>query len=871
MTPSNAQGVRDILIDPSANGKVFSSFLLELEKAHGIDFIGDMDRLEALTVHGIERPIRLMDYLRSFSALLEIVRSGERVVVIIDQSLLKEYGNMGPRYVILSPGSDLQLHGNVRDALSESPLSGAQVLMMDSKQRDVSGDDGSFHIRKTDAPFTFLRVSHSGYDTEDLIVAFSEHSRQREIDVKLFQTSKELAGVTVTAERINENVVGQLSGIEKLSIATIRTMPTFMGEVDPIRSITTLPGVTTAGELASGFNVRGGDAGQNLILQDGAVIYNPSHLFGFFSAFNPDMVSDVTLYKGNGPANFGGRISSVLDVSLKKGDATRHTVSGGVGLVSSRIAAEGPLINSKSSYMIGARLSYCNWLLGATSNRQLNNSSARFYDVTARFLHTINEDNFVTFSIYNSYDAFKLETDSLFSWQTLNFSASWDHTISSRMYSTLSVNQTNYYSNVFSDDPVETYEYQNAIRGAGVRYNLTYSLGEDRKIVVGVSGDGSLIEPGKLVPREGALNIAAANMQDQRMLEGAAYIQADVGLGERLLVSAGFRYSLFGRFGPETIYGYDFNDMNGRYPSVNDSIQYTSGSLISSFHGAEPRISLRFLVGSNASLKGSFYRGFQYMHLISNTTSTTPQDYWIASGPMLRPQSGNQYSIGYFQNFRDNQYEFSVEGFYKTIDNAVDYMEGADITLNPVLEAGLVQGKGLAYGAELFLKKKAGRFNGWLSYTYSRSLRQFSSANVSHIINDGQYYASAFDQPNIVSLLMTYNFSQRCILSANFRYNTGRPITIPVSKFSYDVYLSVLNYSERNEYRIPDYHRLDLSLTVKDRPHKLSRYRGEFVFSVFNVYGRRNAYSVTFDRFGKARRLSILGSVFPSVSYNFKF
>ena len=866
-----AQSLKDVVVSPSDNDKILSVLLNELEKKYNLDFVGDMDRLQALTVQGIEKPVRIMDYLDGLSGLFSIEKINDRIIVIIDHTLLRQHAFTKPQFVALTPQSAGRLTGRVTDALSESALVGAQVFLPGVQRGALTDSEGGFQVQDQSRTFLFARISYTGYDTENIVVVRSPYAKHNRMDVKLFQTSKELDGVTITADRINENVMRQISGVEKLSIATIKTVPTFMGEVDPIRSLTTLPGISTAGELSSGFNVRGGDVGQNLVLQDGAVIYNPSHLFGFFSAFNPDMVSDVALYKGNGPAHFGGRVASVLDVSLKKGDATRHTVTGGVGLVSSRLSAEGPLVKNKSSYMIGGRLSYCNWLLNATDNQQLNNSTAKFYDITAKLLHTINKNNFITLSVYSSHDAFRLETDSLFSWQTLNFSADWDHTFNSKMYSTLTLNQTNYYSAVDSDDEIEKFTYRNAIRGVGMKYDLTYALSEDRKLIVGIEGNGTQLEPGKLTPREGAFNVKAADMQDQRMIDGAVYAQADLALSEKLSVSAGLRYSFFGRFGNEAIYTYDYNNMDGRYPTISDTTYYTSGDVIQTYSGAEPRISIRYLTGANASIKASFYRGYQYMHLISNTTSTTPQDYWVASGPVLKPQIGNQYALGYFQNFSDNLYEFSVEGFYKNIEHAIDYMEGADITLNPRLEAGLVQGKGLAYGAEVFLKKTSGRFNGWLSYTYSRSLRQFDSANGSMMINGGSYFASAFDQPHIASLLLNYRVGQRCILSANFRYNTGRPITIPVSKFPYDVYLSVLNYSERNEYRIPDYHRLDLSFTVKDKPHKLSRFRSELVFSVFNVYGRRNAYSITFDRYGMAKKLSILGSVFPSVSYNFSF
>jgi len=868
---AEAQNLRDIQVKPSDNGKIFSTLLKEIEKEHSIDFLADFERLNALTVHGIESPVRLMDYLDTYSGLLEIEKVNEHVIILIDRAILKGHQFVKPRYVVLKSDQSETLSAMVTDALAKTPLVGARVYSPVERRGTATDETGRFSLAVSISPYALVQVSFSGYDTENLIVGLSPYGDETALSVGLLQSSKELMGVTITAERINENVVSQISGLEKMSMATIKTIPTFMGEVDPIRSLTTLPGVTTAGELASGFNVRGGNVGQNLILQDGAAIYNPSHLFGFFSAFNPDIVSDVALYKGNGPANFGGRVSSVLDVALKNGSTSKHTISGGVGLISSRLTAEGPIAKGKTSYIIGGRISYCNWLLNASGNLQLQSSSAKYHDITAKILHNINDNNFITLSVYNSYDDFRLQTDSLFSWQTLNFSATWDHTFNEHLFSKFTVTQTNYLSEVQSEDEIEKFNYQNSIRGAGLKYGVTYTISENDKITAGLEGNASKLEPGKMTPSEGSFNVEPQDMQDQRSIEGAVYLQADISLGEKFVVSPGIRYSWFGRFGNESIYSYDYEHMNGRYPSIADTTTYTSGQLISQYGGLEPRISMRYLIGTNASIKASFYRGYQYLHLISNTTSTTPQDYWIASGPQLKPEAGNQYSLGYFQNFSENVYEFSVEGFYRTIDNAVDYMEGADITLNPILESGIAQGKGKTYGVEVFFKKASGRFNGWLSYTFSRSLRQFDGTGNGIVINEGGYYASAFDQPHVASVLLNYRFGARVSLSANFRYNTGRPITIPVSKFAYDVYLSVLNYSERNEYRIPDYHRLDLSLTVKDNPHKLSRYHGEFVFSIFNVYGRRNAYSVTFDRYGKARQLSILGSIFPSVSYNFSF
>lgn len=868
------QDVDRIFVDESDNGKVFADFLKQIENDHDIDFIADMDRLKSMTVTGISGRQRLMDYLEYFNATLKIVRISDQVVFIIHRSVLQANRWEQEEYVVLkeSRGATISLNGIVQDALKKEALIGAQIYLPSIKKGASTNESGEFHIETSDKEITIAEVKYAGYDAGKFVIGRSPYGQSSTLTIGLFETSKELAGVTITADRINENVVGQLSGVEKLSIETIKLVPTFMGEVDPIRSLTTLPGVSTAGELASGFNVRGGDLGQNLILQDGATIYNPSHLFGFFSAFNPDMVSDVTLYKGAGPANFGSRIASVLDVSLKKGDATRHSVTGGVGLITSRLSAQGPLVKNKSSYLIGGRISYCNWLLRATGDLQLRNSSANFYDVTAKIVHTFNEKNFVTLSVYNSYDAFKLETDSLFSWQTFNVSAGWDHTFSNNLFSNLTLQYSTYYTDVESFDRIEKFNYRNSIANAGIKYNVTRTLSEESKILAGFESTVSRVEPGKLTPRAESINIGFQDMQDQRMIESALFVQSDLKLTDKLSLSIGLRYSNFMRVGPEDIYSFDYSNLNGRYPSVADTVSYKSGSLIKQYGGFEPRVSTRYLLGRNTSLKASFYRGYQYMHLISNTTSTTPQDYWVASGPVLRPQIGDQFTLGYFQNFSDNLYEFSVEGFYKNIDNAVDYMEGADITLNPILEAGLLQGKGKAYGAELFVKKTSGRLSGWVSYTYSRSLRKFmGDGDRSNLINDGKFYASAFDQPHRASVVVNYRLGLRTFFTANFNYSSGRPITIPVSKFSYDVYLSVLNYSQRNAYRIPDYHRLDLSLTIKDKPHKTSRYHDEWVFSIFNVYGRHNAYSITFDSFGKAKKLSILGSIFPSISYNFRF
>jgi hypothetical protein len=864
-----AQDARNIWVDVPDNGKILSELLSESEKKYDVDFIYDEKTFRALTSTRITERTRLLDYLKDYLPTMEVVKIQDNVVAIVNR-VDAQLGMRKENYIVLkeTPSDNVFIEGIVTDARTGEPLIGAHISVTDQKKAGLADIHGDFRVTGLNKGLLWIEVSYQGYETGSYMIGFSRFGKAEKISATLAPASIQLESVTITSTKINENVTSQLSGVAKLSIETIKATPAFMGEVDPIRSLTTLPGVSTPGELASGFNVRGGETGQNLILQDGATIYNPSHLFGFFSAFNPDMVSGVTLYKG-GPANFGGRISSVLDVSLKNGDAGKSSVSGGFGTISSRLSAEGPLKRNKSSYVIGGRVSYCNWLVKATDDIRLQKSSANFYDVTAKVFQTINKNNFLTFSIYNSYDAFSLATDSVFSWGSQNYAFKWDHVYSEKLFSYLSVASSNYFSEVQSNDEIDLFTYRNSIKNLVLKYDLTYAFNDESKLMAGVESSGSVLEPGKLVPAANAVNVQAANMNNQRALESAVYVQADFELSPKWSLSAGLRYSYFLRLGEDEIYEYDYNNVHGRYPAITDTVGYANGEVVKKYSGLEPRLSARYMIGKTSSLKASFFRGYQYMHQISNTTTVTPQAYWVASGPYLQPEIGNQFSLGYFQNLKDNRYELSFEGFYKKIENAVDYIEGADITLNPALEAGLSQGKGLAYGVEALLKQNTGRLNGWLAFTYSRSLRQFdNSSNI--VINNGDYYASTYDQPYHISLVLNYQISPRTIFSTNFNYSTGRPITIPVSKFSYEAYLAVLNYSKRNEYRIPDYHRLDFSLTIKDNPKKNKRVTGEWVFSIFNVYGRKNTYSISFNSYGTAQKLSVLGTVFPSVTYNFK-
>ncbi|RUA33418.1 MAG: TonB-dependent receptor [Bacteroidetes bacterium] len=872
---TQSQNLRRINIQPSDNGKIYSEFLQEVEDRENVNIVFNEQKLRARTVRGIE--FSNTDFYKFLERSLKIanfnvVRLEDDLAIIAGMDISESYGTRKENYAVLQgiPGQEVTIKGTVLDKSINEPIIGTQVFITGSNIGAVTDINGNFSF-KTNARILELNINFIGFEKKSMVVGFHPQATKSTIDVDLYPESQQLETVIVTAKGADQNIRSKLTGVERMGIESIKTLPTFLGEVDPIKSMTTLPGVSTVGELSSGFNVRGGEAGQNLILQDNATIYNPSHLFGFFSAFNPDLVNNVVLYKGGGPSEYGSRIASIMDVTLRNGDAGRFEASGGVGLVSSRLTVEAPIIKGKSSFIVGGRVSYIDWLLNATNNIELKQSSAQFYDLTGKIFHTVNEKNFITFSFYNSYDDFNFTSDSIFSWQTTNASLLWDQTINEKLYGSLSLASSNYSSRLDNKDEVQGFKYVNKINNLRFKYKLNYDKSEDLSFSGGIEAVGIVLEPGKLDPLEADNNVVPANMQNQNSIETAGFIQSDISITSDWSVSVGLRYSHFFRLGPDDIYSFDFNNIVNRYPTINDTIHYKGGNLIEYFSGFEPRLSMRYLISDELSLKASYFRTFQYLHLISNTASTTPQDYWVTSGPYLKPGIGDQFSLGLFKNFNDDVNETSVEGFYKTTESAVDYIEGADITLNPSLEAGLVQGEAKAYGLEFLLKKNTGKFNGWISYTYSRSMRKFDGETDLTTINDGNYYPSNFDQPHNLSIVSNIEFNQQVSLSFNFGYSTGRPITIPVSKFSYGPYLSVLNYSERNEYRIPDYHRLDLSLTIKDDPIINRRYSGEWVFSIYNLYGRKNAYSITFNRYGRAKKLSVLGSIFPSLTYNFKF
>jgi hypothetical protein len=871
-TPLFAEGMDEIRVDISANGKYLVDLLRELENEHQVDFLYFPDQLKPYRIFGVQSSYRILDFLAVFLENYYINQHNERIISIISKETFGRFASDQNNYIILESRNESRgsIRGRLIDIYSKEPLLGADIIISALNTGTRSEIEGKYEISLPKGIYQ-VEVRHVGYETVSFLAGFSPYAEKQAVDLSMFTSSTELEAITIIGESEGSNIQSRLTGIERMDIQTIKSLPAFMGEVDPIRSITTLPGVSTAGELASGFNVRGGEAGQNLILQDGAVIYNPTHLFGIFSAFNPDLVQDVNLYKGGGPAGFGGRISSTLDIDLKNGNLNSHAFSGGVGLVSTRLTVEGPILKSKLSYVIGGRISYSDWLVRQVKDMQLKNSEADFHDVTARLFYHPDKKNMISVTGYYSYDDFKLGNDSIFSWNTRNLSLEWDHIFNEFLSGLLTISGSKYESRVNFEEEFRSFDFRNSISNIRLKYHMQYSPADRFSLNYGIEGLGSYIEPGEIDPASQPTNVFPVDVGDQRAVETAAFFQGSYDLFENLGLSFGLRYSHFFRMGPGDIYMYDYENLDGRYPSIYDTVSYSSGDLISDFGGFEPRISLRYSFNENVSIKASYYRTIQYTHLISNTITPSPLDFWIASGPWVKPVTSDQYSFGLFRNLRNNRYEISAEAYYRKMINVVDYIEGADLVLNEALEGGLTQGPGKAYGVEVQVKRNEEKLNGWISYTWSRSLRKFDNEVPILTVNSGEYYSSPYDQPHDFTFVANYRIWERSVISVNFNYKTGRPITIPVSKFGFGPVLSVLNYSDRNEYRMPDYHRLDLTITLEDKIRRNKRYRGEWILSIYNVYGRKNAYSIYFDEYGMAHKVSILGSIFPSLSYNFKF
>ncbi|QQL50451.1 TonB-dependent receptor [Mucilaginibacter ginkgonis] len=759
------------------------------------------------------------------------------------------------------------LAGYLRDVKSGEAIVGASIYVPELKAGVASDQFGYYSFTLPRGMHTLVIKGIGMKDARRQIALYSDGK----LDIDLQEQVTTLKEVKISSERV-ANVRSTELGVNRLDISSIKQVPTAFGESDVLRVVLTLPGVQSVGEATTGFNVRGGAADQNLILLNDMTIYNPSHFFGFFSAFDPDIVKDIELYKSSIPEKYGGRLSSVLDVTDREGNKKKFEGSAGIGLITSRINLEGPIDSGRTSFIFGARTTYANWLL-STLPRDYRNSRVSFYDVSFNLSHKIDAKNDLYLTSYLSHDNFKLNSDTAYGYNNKNIALKWKHNYNNKLYSVLTTGYDRYDYNVKSDvNPVNAYNLNFNINQSNFKADFTYYPNPKHTVGFGLSSIYYKLNPGSNQPLGSASLLTPDVVPPEQALESALYLGDKYDITPNFTINAGVRYSLYNFLGPYTVNNYAPN-LPKETVNLLNSTTYGSGKVINTYHGPEVRLSARYAFGDNFSVKAGYNTLRQYIHLLSNTTAISPTDVYQLSDPNIKPQFGQQLSLGLYKNLENNTIETSVEVYYKKLTDYLDYKSGAVLVLNHHIETDVLPTQGKAYGVEFFVKKTAGKLNGWLSYTYSRTFLRQDDPSLGTLINGGAYYPANFDKPHAVNFTGNYRFKHRYSMSLNATYSTGRPITLPISRFYYDGGQRIL-YSDRNQYRIPDYFRTDLSFNI-DGNHKVhQRFHNSWSFGVYNLTGRKNAYSTYFlqeNGVVNAYKLSIFANPIPFINFNIKF
>ncbi len=755
------------------------------------------------------------------------------------------------------------LSGHIRDATNGEELIGANIYV-EELGTGTSTNVYGFYSLSLDPKNYRIGLSYLGYEPMAMDISLTKN---QVLDFELEPEGLLMTEVVVTAKEEDQNVKNIEMSVEKLSALQIKQIPQVMGEADLIRSIQLLPGVSTVGEGATGFNVRGGNVDQNLILLDEATVYNSSHLFGLFSVFNVDAIKDSKLYKGGIPAKYGGRLSSVLDIRQRDGNRKNFAMTGGIGLIASRLTIEGPVQKDESSFMVAGRSSYGHLFL--KFDPDLKDNVVYFYDLNAKANFELTEKDRIYLSGYFGRDVFNFGDEFSSDWGNATASVRWNHLFSSKLFSNFTAIYSDYGYSFGIPEGSQAFDWDAHIYNYVLKGDFTYYLNPESKLDFGAEANLYRFHPGRAIGLGGESIFNEINIQHQHALESAVYASFEHQPIRNLTLQYGLRFSNFTRLGKEDIYIYENGEPTGR-EAILDTISYGSNKKIISFSAPEPRFAANYIINDKSSVKLSYNRMRQYIHLVSNTTSATPIDIWTPSGTYIDPATVDQIALGYFRNFKSNAYEASIEGFYKDFDNLLDYKDGAELLLNETLETELLSGEGKAYGLELSVRKNKGAVTGWVSYTLSRSERKVAG------INDGESFPSNYDKTHDLSVTAAWQINDKWKLSSNFAYTTGRPITYPESRYVFDG-ITVPHYNNRNGARTPDYHRMDVGLqfTPNKKPDK--RWKSSWDFGAYNVYARRNAYSIFFRQNEdnpletEAVRLSIFGSVLPYVTYNFSF
>lgn len=744
------------------------------------------------------------------------------------------------------------LKGIVTDAETKQPLPNVNLFIEQLKTGTVTNDEGSYSITITQATYQ-MRISYIGYKEQYITVNLNKATTYN-IALK---SDTQLNEVLVTADKKDENVNRTNMGVEKLSISEIRRMPALMGEVDVIKAIQLLPGVHPTAEGSSGYSVRGGSADQNLIILDNATVYNPSHMFGFFSVFNNDVVQNVELYKGDMPMKYGGRLSSLLDVQLKDTYTDKIKGNGGIGLISSRLMLEGSL-GKKTNWMIAGRRSYADLFLKASSDEQIKNTVIYFYDLNAKLTHRFSATDKLSINLYMGNDKFGTSSIAQFSYGNRVGSMTWGHIFNENLLFKLSLNATNYHYMLQSELDNASIKWESNITDLMLRWDWEHSLSDFFKLSYGATSTFHLFNPG-LVTRP---NYPDYKLQRNQALEHAVYLSAEHKVTDQLTLRYGVRFSAFQNLGKATTYTYD------KDYEVSDSVKYKSGEIYHTYYALSPRVALVYKLTDHSSVKANYARNTQFMQLANNSAAGSPLDLWFPASPNIKPQTVDMVSAGYFHNLNNNAIETSVEVYYKKIHNVIDFADHAQLLLNDKLEGEVRTGTGKAYGIEFMIKKNTGRLTGFINYTLSRSERTIAD------INHGKSYLSPYDKPHSLNISASYQLSKKWSVSAAWIYATGNPTSYPTGRFEVNgEYFPI--YSGRNEFRKDDYHRLDLSATYIPTPKRKRKWTGEWNFSLYNAYGHKNPWIITYDQNTSSgiptAKMTCLFSLVPSITYNFKF
>lgn len=748
------------------------------------------------------------------------------------------------------------INGVVRDSLSGETLIGVSLKFNGKTQVGTSTNAYGFFSYKLNSGTYDLSVSYVGYKTILKKVTISADTK---LDLNMVSDNV-IDEIVISAEKRNDNVVNAQMGFAKINLSEIRNVPVLFGERDILKTLQLLPGIKSAGEGNSGFYVRGGSTDQNLILLDEAPVYNASHLLGFFSTFNSDAIKDVSVFKGGMPAQYGGRLSSVLDIRMNDGNKKEYTAEGGIGLISSRLKLEGPIVKDKGSFMISGRRTYADAFLAFSGDSSIKNNTLYFYDLNAKANYQIDDKNTLYLSGYFGRDELGLSETFGFGWGNTTATLRWNHLYSNRLFSNTSLIYSNYNYVIENFLEENNFKVNSSIRDLNLKQDFQLALNNSHNIRFGVDLIQHTISPGDITASETS-SVNEVTVEKRKGNEIAAYISDEWEMNDRINVVYGLRASSFFLLGPGSFSNYDPDG------NVLSTKTYSSGDLVKTYINLEPRVSLSYQINPSSSFKSSYTRNTQNLHLMSNSNAGSPTDLYIMSSNNVRPEIADQVALGYFRNFKDDNYEFSAEVYYKQMQGQIEYRSGTDLRGNRNVEADLLFGDGRAYGIELFFKKRFGKINGWIGYTLSKTERQFND------INNGKWFFAKQDRTHDLSLVGIYKASERWTFSSTFVYNTGNAVTFPAGKYQLNGN-TVFYYPERNSNRMPDYHRLDFSATLEGKPGK--KLQSSWSFGVYNLYNRKNAYSIDFrdnpDDKSKTQAVrTTLFGIIPSITWNFKF